>query len=299
MFSANTWLHLRIPFSFFLMPVYFFALANSPNFTEPHIIWSFLIIHLLLYPASNGYNSYFDKDEKSIGGLKNPPPVSRSLYYTSIVFDILAIVLAFKISLLFACMIFTYGLASKSYSHPSIRLKRFPIIGWLFTGFFQGFFTFLMCYEGINALGLNSLLKIHLIIPAMLTSIILLGNYPMTQIYQHDEDIKRGDKTLSFKLGIDGTFLFTALMFTIAVIGFVVFFIVYFKIKYAFLFVASLFPALIYFLVWFVQTKKDQTLANYGRTMWLNFISAICLNAFFIYLFLDTSQVVQAIKSGF
>ena len=30
--------------------------------------------------------------------------------------------------------------------------------------------------------------------------------YPMTQIFQHEED-KRGDETLSLKLGIKGTFL--------------------------------------------------------------------------------------------
>src|SRR5258706_534545 len=97
----STLLHLRIPFSYFLLPVYLFALGISPNFTESRLLWSFVIIHLLLYPASNGYNSYFDKDEKSIGGLKNPPPVNKSLYYTSLLFDAAAMVLAFlKISLL-------------------------------------------------------------------------------------------------------------------------------------------------------------------------------------------------------
>src|ERR1700741_5295092 len=119
MLSKSALLHLRIPFSFFLMPVYLFALCISPNVSINSLLWSFVIIHLLLYPASNGYNSYFDKDEKSIGGLKNPPPVNKSLYYTSLLFDAAAIILAFlKISLLFAIMIFIYGLISKAYSHP-------------------------------------------------------------------------------------------------------------------------------------------------------------------------------------
>ena len=87
MFSRSAWLHLRIPFSFFLMPVFIFALGISPNFTESRLLWSFLIIHLFLYPASNGFNSYFVKDEKSIGGLKNPPPVNKGLYYLSLLFS--------------------------------------------------------------------------------------------------------------------------------------------------------------------------------------------------------------------
>jgi hypothetical protein len=88
---------------------FLFALAVSPNFTASQLLWSFVIIHLLLYPASNGYNSYFDKDEKSIGGLKNPPPVNKTLYYAALLLDALAIVLGwFFISIWFGlCFWFT------------------------------------------------------------------------------------------------------------------------------------------------------------------------------------------------
>jgi 1,4-dihydroxy-2-naphthoate octaprenyltransferase len=281
------------------MPVFFFALANSPNFTETGIVWTFLIIHLLLYPASNGYNSYFDKDEKSIGGLKNPPPVKKELYFVSIALDIAAILLAMKISYLFSAMLFIYGMVSKAYSHPIIRLKKYPIAGWLVTGLFQGLFTFLMCYEGINSLGITSLLRIQILVPAFLTSVMLWGNYPMTQIYQHEEDEKHGDQTLSMMLGIRGTFIFTALVFSLATAGFAAYFIYYFKMTYAFHFLMALLPVLTYFLFWFYQTTKDSSKASHGRTMWLNFISALCLNAFFVYFFLDSSQVIQAIQSGF
>ena len=299
MFSVSTLLHLRIPFSFFLLPVYLFALASSPNFTENGILWTFIIVHLLLYPASNGYNSYFDKDEKSIGGLKNPPPVKRGLYFVSLFLDMVAIGFALKISFLFSIMILTYGIVSKAYSHPSVRLKKYPITGWLITGFFQGFFTFLMCYEGINSLGAGAFLKPQVLLPALLSSFILWGSYPMTQIYQHEEDKKHGDNTLSMLLGIKGTFLFTATLFMGAVFGFIFYFYLYFELKYAALFLGALSPVFVYFLIWFFQTVKDHTKANYGRTMWLNFISAVCLNGFFIYFFLDTSQVLQAIQSGY
>lgn len=299
MFAVSTLLHLRIPFSFFLLPVYLFALANSPNFTEKGILWTFLIIHLLLYPASNAYNSYFDKDEKSIGGLRNPPPVNRSLYFASLFLDLVAIGLALKISFLFSAMILIYGMVSKAYSHPIVRLKKYPIGGWLTIGLFQGFFTYLMCYEGINSLGIHGFFKLQVLVPALLSSLILWGSYPMTQIYQHEEDKKHGDNTLSMLLGIKGTFIFTATAFTVAVIGFFFYFRQYFELKYAIQFLATLSPVLIYFLIWFRQTLNDPTKANYGRTMWLNLISALCLNGFFIYFFLDTSQVLQAIQSGY
>jgi hypothetical protein len=61
------------------MPVFLFALAISPNISGPRLLVVFAVLHLFLYPASNGFNSYFDKDEKSIGGLKNPPKVEKGL----------------------------------------------------------------------------------------------------------------------------------------------------------------------------------------------------------------------------
>jgi 1,4-dihydroxy-2-naphthoate octaprenyltransferase len=156
-----------------------------------------------------------------------------------------------------------------------------------------------MCYEGINAFGISGVLKTDILIPAALTSIMLLGNYPMTQIYQHEEDSKRGDKTLSILLGINGTFVFTAIVFAFATLGFVFYFVFFFKVKYALVFLASLAPVLLYFFVWFIQARNNIEVVNYSRTMWLNFISAVCLNGFFIYFFLDFSQVLQAVKAGF
>jgi 1,4-dihydroxy-2-naphthoate octaprenyltransferase len=294
MFSKSTFLHLRFPFSFFLMPVYFFALAISPNLNGDRLLWSFLIIHALLYPASNGFNSYFDKDEKSIGGLKNPPPVSKGLYYTSLLMDGAAIVLGFlKISPLFAIMLVVYGLVSKAYSHPAIRLKKFPIGGWLTVGLFQGCFTFLMCYVGINKFGIDNLFNARVLIPALLASLNLLGTYPMTQIYQHEEDAKRGDKTISLLLGIRGTFVFVLILFTLVTGGYVTYFYNFHSLWYGEVFLLVLSPVVIFFLVWFYRVVKDSAKANFSNTMWLNILSAICLNGFFIWFFLETSHILQ------
>jgi 4-hydroxybenzoate polyprenyltransferase len=296
MFTRSSWLHLRIPFSYFLLPVFLFSLSVSPNLNGSTIFWVFFIVHFLLYPASNGFNSYFDKDEKSIGGLKNPPPVNKGLYYLSLLFDAVAIVLGFlKINILFAIMLLTYGLVSKAYSHPSIRLKKYAITGWIITGLFQGLFTFCMCYIGLNKFPIDQLFKASVIIPGLLTSLMLWANYPMTQIYQHEEDAKRGDRTFSLMLGIRGTFYFVAGVFGIVTLGFVWYFNAFFDIKYAIAFLLALLPVILYFLFWFIRVFKDESKADHKHTMLLNFISATCLNAFFIYLFLDSSQVLQTL----
>jgi 1,4-dihydroxy-2-naphthoate octaprenyltransferase len=287
-------LHLRIPFSYFLLPVFLFSVAISPNLNDSRLLWVFVILHLFLYPASNAYNSYFDKDENSIGGLKNPPPVNKGVYFMALLFDIIAVVLGyFKVSLLFAIMLLIYGLVSKAYSHPAIRLKRYPYLGWLITGLFQGAFTFLMCYVGINKFNIENSMLSYVLVPAALTSLMLWGNYPMTQIYQHKDDAKRGDITLSLKLGIRGTFIFTALLFGVATLGFIFYFINFYSIKYAYQFLFALSPVLLFFGFWFFKVIRNESNANYGYTMQLNFISATCLNAFFIWFFLDSTHILD------
>lgn len=286
-------LHLRIPFSFFLLPVYLFALGVSPNITADRILLSFIILHFFIYPASNAYNSYFDKDEGSIGLIKRPPPVSIGLYYTSLIFDFIGIALAWLISMEFAILVFVYGLASKAYSHPGIRLKKYAWSGWLIAGLFQGVFTFYMAYVGINGFSLDIAFQWKVIFPGLLTSLFLWGSYPMTQIYQHEEDAKRGDNTLSIFLGIKGTFLFTLLAFLVATLGFEYYFINYHTEAIALAFLAFMAPTVILFLIWFGLVNRNEKYANFGWTMALNLISAICLNAFFIYFFLQTSHLGQ------
>lgn len=296
MFSLSSWLHLRIPFSYFLLPVFLFSLAISPNVTEVTLLWTFLIVHIFLYPASNGYNSYFDKDEKSIGGLKNPPPVNRGLYYLALLFDGIAIALGFiKINATFAIMLLIYGLVSKAYSHPAIRLKKYPITGWLVAGLFQGLFTFVMCYIGINKYSIENTLHASVIIPGSLCSLMLWANYPMTQVYQHEEDGKRGDETFSRMLGIKGTFYFVGGVFALVTLGFVLYFNAYLSIRYAFGFLIALLPVLIYFSYWFFKVIRNESKADYTHTMWLNFISSTTLNIYFIYIFLVAKHYINTL----
>ena len=92
---------LRIPFSVFLTPLYFFALSQISHINWSKAILVFFILHFLVYPASNGYNSYMDRDTESIGGLEKPPQPSRQLYLTTIALDIIAILLGFIVDPVF------------------------------------------------------------------------------------------------------------------------------------------------------------------------------------------------------
>lgn len=280
--KRSTLLHLRIPFSFYLLPVFLFAFSLSENLNTSSLFIIGIALHIFLYAASNGYNSYYDKDEESIGGLEKPPKVSKELYWYSLLFDLVAVVMGSFISWQFVLMLLIYGLVSKAYSHPSVRLKKMPFIGWFVAGFFQGYFTFLMVFSGLNDLNFSEILITQIQLPAILSSLLLWGSYPMTQIYQHSEDKKRGDITISLKLGLLGTFHFTAIAFFLATQGFLYFYYENYSIYHSIGYLICLTPVLGYFGYWYLKSRKNSSEVNFKNTMRLNFISALCLNLFFL-----------------
>src|SRR5215203_368041 len=125
---------LRFHFSFFLLPVFLFAISQLPAVNWSITFLIFLILHVLVYPSSNGYNSYMDRDETPIGGLEKPMQPTRQLFYMSLVMDAVAILASLFIHLIFALGILLYIIASRAYSYRGIRLKKYP-----FTGFFTVF----------------------------------------------------------------------------------------------------------------------------------------------------------------
>ncbi|MGI8892037.1 MAG: UbiA family prenyltransferase [Bacteroidia bacterium] len=278
----NALILMRIPFSIFLMPVYWFALSNTiqPNFMKSIAV--FIILHLFAYPASNGYNSWYDRDTGSIGGLKSPPTVNIKLFWLVLLFDVLAIVLSLLlVSITFALMVFVYLFISKAYSYDKIRLKKFPWLGALVVTVFQGAFIYLAVKSGVT----EQILSIDLYY-ALVGTLFLAGSYPLTQIYQHEEDKKRGDNTLSIELGINGTFTF-ATVFIAA--GSVLLLVLYFfEERYIsmIIFPIATLPVLIYFNKWKKKVWENAAEANFDNTMKMNKISSLSLSAAFILIFL-------------
>jgi 1,4-dihydroxy-2-naphthoate octaprenyltransferase len=280
----NTVQLLRIPFSLLLMPLFILALSQTAINGYTAIV-SFIIIHLLVYPASNGYNSYIDKDESSIGGIEKPPLPTIHLFYVTIVLDFLAVILAFLlVNILFSCCILVYILASRAYSSKQIRLKKYPIIGFLIVVIFQGGFTYMMSVIGItNESFAFSSANILLLFAC---SFQIAGAYPLTQIYQHEADLADGVKTLSYQLGYKGTFIFTAIMFGLCNVFYYLYFEQIGKSNNFYLIQLFFIPIVIYFVWWFFKTINNENEANFKNTMQMNLIAAICMNTCFIILYL-------------
>lgn len=280
MLRSSTIQLLRFHFSFFLLPVYLFALSQVPVIDTGHALLIFFILHFLVYPASNGYNSFMDRDETPIGGVKKPMQPTRELFYVSVIMDVAAIILSFFISYWFAICIVAYIVASKAYSYRGIRLKKYPVGGYLTVILFQGALTYYMVYHGSSN---NQTVTVP---PAdmVAASLMIGGFYPLTQIYQHDADKKDGVTTISAFLGYKGTFIFTALIYTLAMSVLAWSFFGKGEQKKFFALATVMLPILVYFFIWAGSVWKDVRNANFANTMRMTLLASICTNLAFLTL---------------
>jgi len=145
-------------------------------------------------------NSAFDRDEGDIAYLRRPPVPPRHLAVFALGLMTAGQVLAFLLPSAFAAVYAVCFALSVAYSVPPLRLKAVAGADWIIN--MWGFGT-LTPYAGWAATGLPLDPARGLVLLAFCPLFAAL--YPLTQIYQLDEDLRRGDRTLATVLGVPGS----------------------------------------------------------------------------------------------
>lgn len=161
-----------------------------------------LVLGLLLWVIClNGgtlaINSAFDRDSGDIGYLDTPPPPPRHLASFSVALMSVGMLAAFSLPAGFQL---AYGVCfamSLAYSVPPLRLKAVAGADWVIN--MVGFGT-LTPYAGWAATGRPLSAPALWILVGFMPLFAAL--YPLTQLYQLDEDRARGDHTLAIAIGI-------------------------------------------------------------------------------------------------
>lgn len=283
MLQKSTLQLLRFHFSFFLMPVYWFALSQTMDVDFSKAVLNFVILHLFLYPASNGYNSYMDRDTGPIGGLAKPMAPSRQLFWVTIFLDVAGLLLGLLVSKIFFAGALAFILASRAYSYRVIRLKKYPILGYLTVVIFQGALIYFIVKQGAGQFALQSIPWLP-----MLASALLIGSfYPLTQIYQHKQDAEDGVISISARLGYKGTFIFTGIIFSLAMMALALYFGNQLELDSFFILQIFMLPSVVYFFWWMRKVYINVASANYQNTMRMNIVTSICTNAGFMFILLN------------
>ena len=152
---------------------------------------------VLLNGGTLALNSAFDRDEGDIGYLDAPPPVPAHLAAFSFALLAAGQMAALALPSLYAWLYAACFILSILYSTPPIRLKAVAGADWV-----------------INILGFGTLTPLagwaatgRAVEPAALWifggfGALFAALYPLTQLYQIEEDRARGDRTLAIAIGV-------------------------------------------------------------------------------------------------
>lgn len=160
----------------------------------------FVNVHVFLNGGITAYNSFWDKDEGPIGGLKAPPPMTGWMHPASIGVQIVGLVIAWPQGPTFIALYVITMTLSIAYSWPGLRWKGHPVLSLVAVGIGTGTNTFLMGYLAAGGPGLSPLMAAA----AAGVALLLLSLYPVSQIFQIEEDRARGDTTFATRFGLRG-----------------------------------------------------------------------------------------------
>ena len=192
---------------------------------------AWLVWVVLLNGGTLAFNSAYDKDTGPVAYLPDPPQPPSWLAAASLVMMVTGAVLSwFVVGTAFAAVVAVSILLSVMYSHPMVRLKAVPGLDLLVNMLGYGAGTTLVgllagqaayfgasgnaCAAGgwrfVSWPGLQGTISQQILTVfqggpgwLVLAFALLFGSlYPLTQIYQIDEDRRRLDRTLCTALGV-------------------------------------------------------------------------------------------------
>jgi 4-hydroxybenzoate polyprenyltransferase len=242
-------------------------------------IKSFLIqfgnVHLLLFGGATAYNSYWDKDEGPIGGLQNPPKMQSWMWGGSLILQGIGLSVAFAQGLLYSGIYVLSMLFFWLYSTPLARWKSHPVKSLIAIGISTGFNSVLLGYLAAG----NDVVGMPVWLASAGVTLMLLSLYPISQIYQIEEDHSRGDYTFAVQFGKKGVTQFFISAFLIGLI------LVSLAIGVSDFWIAIFFGVIgvIVGLIVFVLLKGLSIKSeDYSRVMWIKYGTSMAFVLFLV-----------------
>jgi len=276
--------HLRLQYQILLAPIFLWGYLLAGGQPDVRFWLAFLAFHIFLYGGTTAFNSYYDRDEGPVGGLEKPPPVSRALLPFSLVMQGFGALLAALVNGTFLLIYLAIFVLATAYSHPRVRLKGRPLVGLLTVGLGQGVLAALGGW--VTAPRLLTELDPVSWIGILAVTLVTMGFYPITQIYQVDEDRARGDVTFAAWAGARRTFLFAIVTQGVAALALIWVMAQVLGPSQAAVVGIFYLGLLVATMHWAATYDATQVIANFRRVMRMNqitslgFLGFLCLHLF-------------------
>lgn len=160
--------------------------------------WGVLAFVVGLNGGTLALNSAFDRDEGDVAYLRRPPPPPRGLALFGLALMLGGLAAAMLLPRPFLEAYALCAAFSVLYSVPPVRLKAVAGADWVIN---MAGFGFLTPYAGWALTGREVVGPARIVLVAF--AFLFGALYPLTQLYQLEEDRRRGDRTLACVLGLD------------------------------------------------------------------------------------------------
>jgi 1,4-dihydroxy-2-naphthoate octaprenyltransferase len=274
-------IHLRLHFQLLLAPVFLWGWLVAGGGLSWSIVLAFISLHVFLYAGATAFNTYYDRDEGPVGGLERPPPVVPALLPVALGMKAIGAVLAALVNVSFLVIYLAFAGLSLAYSHPRVRLKAHTWGSLVTVAIGQGVLAFLGAWSAVRG-DLSGVVSADGLLGAFAATLLILAFYPLTQLYQVDEDSARGDRTMAVAWGPRRCFVFAE---ACVVLGGAAMLTVLWREFGAWdvaLVGLGLLVELVALVRWAACYDARQTLANYRRVMRLNTVSASGLSLYLL-----------------
>jgi 4-hydroxybenzoate polyprenyltransferase len=209
--------HLRLHFQMILSGIFLWGFLLAGGVPDRVALLAFVILHVLLYGGTTAYNAYYDQDQGPVTGLRQPPRAGRACLHGGLGFMLLGALLAPLVGGAFAAIYVTIMLLSIGYSHPRTRFKNGPASSLLVVAFGQGMLGFAAGVAAAVRHGLPPAAS-TLLLGGAAATFLTTGLYPLTQVFQVEEDLARGDRTFAAHFGPRGVFRAAVACFALALV---------------------------------------------------------------------------------
>jgi hypothetical protein len=194
-------IHLRLHYQFGILTAPFLCGALfAGSMSWGRFALQLVNVHALLFGGATAYNSYWDRDEGPIGGLRQPPRMQAWMHPAALGLQIVGFILALDAGPAFATCYAVAAALFWLYSTPHARWKGRPLLSFVAIGGSTGLASLLMGRLAADPAPLHA----PEWLAALAVSMVLASLYPVSQVYQLDQDRSRGDRTFALVYGMTG-----------------------------------------------------------------------------------------------
>jgi hypothetical protein len=268
--------------SFYLLPIFFFVLSMSPNMSGDRIGLVLVSVYFLLVPGANYLNERLRKLRSS------------NIKFTYSIKDFIAAIILFGAFYIGWGISWEYCLVQLIYvilivlKEAKEEVQKVGVSLFLSSAVY-GLIFYCLIFIGLNQYSFSILFNTTNIVPALLVGIIIITTFYINEIVL----ISDAEANSTNKLTRVLLYLFSQ------VLAFSIYLYVVTELMYSAYFALAL--AIPFLLIVWDKTKinKNSTENIYRSLATVLWLLPISQTLFFLYYFLERTQVLQAIKGGY